>query len=287
MFATAIANCAEFTRAVLISVRTVGDKITTGCGTFVLLNSEGWTLTAGHVLDALRKHQNDKAKYEAYRAAKQAIEANQTVLIAKRKRQLKALQFDSNWIVNASYFWGKKARIEQWYTSGLSDLAAVKLVELGFKPNQKFAKFGDPSVELPQGRSLCKLGYPFHHFKTRFNSGTNHFTIEEMPPLVRYPLDGILTRYNIFQTGGGKTAKFVEMSTPGLKGQSGGPLFDTAGVVWGIQSRTKFMALGFSPEVESKGKKVTEHQFLNVGLAAYTSEISAFLDKHGIAYERA
>src|SRR5882757_6580253 len=183
MFAAAIATCAEFTRAVLISTRTASDKITTGCGTFILLNSDGWILTAGHVVEPLLKHLKDKAKYEAYLAAKQAIEANNAVPISKRKKQLRALEFDPNWIVNVSYWWGRKARAEKWHTAGLSDLAAVKLTELTFRPDQKFAKFGDPSVELPQGRSLCKLGFPFHQFKTRFDSEANGFAIDEMPPL--------------------------------------------------------------------------------------------------------
>jgi len=287
MFATAIATCAEFTRAVLISTRAASDKITTSCGTFILLNSDGWILTAGHVVGPLLKHLKDKAKYEAYLAAKQAIEANDAVPISKRKKQLGALGFDPNWIVNVSYWWhGGEPRAEKWHTSGLSDLAAVKLTGFTLSADQKFAKFGDPSVELPQGRSLCKLGFPFHHFKTRFDSEANRFAIDEMPPLVRYPLDGILTRYNVVQGNDGKTAKFVEMSTPGLRGQSGGPVLDTAGVVWGIQSRTHHLVLGFSPEVEREGKKVTEHQFLNSGAGTYVSEIAAFLDKHGIAFER-
>jgi hypothetical protein len=75
------------------------------------------------------------------------------------------------------------------------------------------------------------------------------------------------------------------MSTPGLRGQSGGPVFDTDGVVWGIQVQTNHLALGFQPELMDHGKKVAEHQFLNVGLAAYVPEIIALLKNHNVKHD--
>jgi hypothetical protein len=64
-------------------------------------------------------------------------------------------------------------------------------------------------------------------------------------------------------------------------GQSGGPLFDVDGVIWGIQSRTSFLDLGFSPEKE--GSK--EYQFMNVGLASHIQHVLALLDQHGVQYD--
>jgi hypothetical protein len=112
-------------------------------------------------------------------------------------------------------------------------------------------------VELSQGTSLCKLGFPFHEFKAQFDSASSQFIISDPVTFVRYPLDGILTRYINFEAPDkSRTAKFVEMSSPGLRGQSGGPWFDVNGVVWGLQSRTQHLALGFSPQVEVNAKKV-------------------------------
>jgi len=288
MFANAVTLVAEFTRPVLVSTRQLSGKIETGCGTYVLLNADGWILTAGHILRALLKSRDDNPKHDAYRAARQAIEIDTSLSKGARKQRLNALKCDRSWLTNTSYWWGDdNVSAASWHFAGLPDLAAVKLANYKFSANQKFAKFGDPFVKLPQGKSLCKLGYPFHKFETDFDDTTGKFVIRELPPLVRYPLDGIVTRYNLIKSPDGKrVAKFVEMSTPGLRGQSGGPWFDVNGTVWGIQSRTHHLPLGFSPEVDVKSKKITEHQFLNAGAAAYVTEIVQFLDHHKIAFDR-
>lgn len=46
MFATAVAHASEFTNPVVISTKTIGGKVTTSCGSFVLINDEGWIITA-------------------------------------------------------------------------------------------------------------------------------------------------------------------------------------------------------------------------------------------------
>jgi hypothetical protein len=57
---------------------------------------------------------------------------------------------------------------------------------------------------------------------------------------------------------------------------------DTQGRVWGIQSRTHHLNLGFSPRLQIKGGHVTEHQFLNVGLAVHPAELLDLLDEKAI-----
>jgi len=290
MFASGVGVAAAFTRPVLISTRRQSGKIETDCGSYVLVNSQGWILTAAHVAGAQVKCNEDKGKYDAYCAARAAIESDTSLTKGYRKQRLNALEVDPDWITNVSYWWGSSTTVASglWHLDGLADLGVVKLENHNWPGDQKFAKFGDPAVELPQGQSLCKLGFPFHEFKTTFDETNGRFVINEFPPLVRYPLDGIVTRYNSVQApDGSRSVKFVEMSTPGLKGQSGGPWFDVCGTVWGIQSRTHSLRLGFTPEVQVKSKKVTEHQFLNVGAASYISEIVRFLNQHNVPFERA
>ena len=81
-------------------------------------------------------------------------------------------------------------------------------------------------------------------------------------------------------------ARFLlETSSPGLRGQSGGPIVDREGTVWAIQSRTVHLQLGFNPTI-TKGKSVIEeHQFLNVGLGADAETLKGFLTLNGIGFE--
>jgi hypothetical protein len=288
MFANAVTQVAKFTRAVLISTRLHSGKVETGCNTYILLNADGWALTAGHSMSALIKFNEDKPKYENHAAALATIQADRTLPEGKKQKKVRALEFDPNWLSNVSYFWGPDVTAGLYHVDGLADLAAVKLENLNLPADQEFPKFGNPQVELPQGTSLCKLGFPFHHFKTDFDQASSRFEIDDPVSFVRYPLDGIVTRYiNVPAADNSRTAKLIEMSSPGLRGQSGGPWFDVRGVVWGIQSRTHHLALGFSPELEINSKKFVEHQFLNAGAAAYVSEVARFLSQHNIQFLRA
>jgi hypothetical protein len=80
--------------------------------------------------------------------------------------------------------------------------------------------------------------------------------------------------------------KYIETSSPGLKGQSGGPMFDINGVVWAIQAKTIHLPLGFDAEVPGR-KGHTEHQFLNVGLGVHPETLLGALRNLGVAFETA
>lgn len=221
MFASAVTEAAKFTRAVLISTQFHSGKVETGCGSYILLNAEGWVLTAGHALHALLKFNEDGPKYEAYATARAAIEAEPNVSLSKKQKKIRALGFDPNWISNVSYLWGPGITAPLYHVDGVADLAAIKLENLNLPADQQFPRFGRADVELSQGRSLCKLGFPFHEFKAQFDSASSQFIISDPVTFVRYPLDGIKTHYINFEAPDkSRTAKFVEMSSPGLRGQS-------------------------------------------------------------------
>ncbi len=78
----------------------------------------------------------------------------------------------------------------------------------------------------------------------------------------------------------------METSTPGLKGQSGGPIFDKDGNIWAVQSATNSLPLDFSPKVKHNGREVTENQFLNVGIGTHVETVCKTLDHLSISYEK-
>ena len=81
-----------------------------------------------------------------------------------------------------------------------------------------------------------------------------------------------------------------ETSTPGLKGQSGGPVFDTDGNVLGIQSATTSLDLMFDIDTNvirnNKEIHVSEKQFINLGIVISSKVIMKFLDDNHIKYNR-
>jgi Trypsin-like peptidase domain len=288
MFVTAVEHASKFTLPVVISSRTVGGKVTSGCGSFIIVNDEGWILTAAHIFNADRVLVEHQKAHTEYLEKRKEIEERRDLNINKKRKLMSRLNFSDDWLSRVSFWWGQDGvSCKEVYWNLLADIAITKLENFKASPNATFPKFGNPSIDLPPGRSLCKTGFPFHSIESSYDEASNTFKFAPGAlPIPRFPLDGILTRYQIVQNAADKTqAKCLEMSTPGLRGQSGGPVFDTDGVVWGIQVRTHHLPLGFQPELTDRGKKVAEHQFLNVGVAAYVSEIIALLKKYNVKHD--
>ena len=102
------------------------------------------------------------------------------------------------------------------------------------------------------------------------------------------PLDGMFMRVinkRAPEGADGEKCAFIELSSPSLIGQMGGPVFDADAVVWGVQSHTVHYPLGFSPPIPGARQGDVAHQFLNTGLAVHAAVIRRFLDDEGIAYE--
>ena len=89
----------------------------------------------------------------------------------------------------------------------------------------------------------------------------------------------------------GKDNKIVgiELSTPGIKGTSGGPLFDENGLIYGVQSLSKQYHLGFdiideSALVNGEYKQVSNYPFISLGECVSLNIIKEFLNEHKIKY---
>jgi len=141
---------------------------------------------------------------------------------------------------------------------------------------------------LPHGTSLCKLGFPFHQINATYDETNGSFTLEPGSlPAPFFPIEGIFTRDIVKgkSSDGKYEIKFLETSSPGLMGQSGGPIFDSNGTVWSIQSHTEHLPLGFSPKIEKEGRIFEENQFLNVGRGIHPDILIKFLNDQGINFE--
>ena len=80
------------------------------------------------------------------------------------------------------------------------------------------------------------------------------------------------------------------MSTPGLIGQSGGPLFDKDGIICGLQFETHFEPLGFDQVnkeivIDRKKKKVSNHPFMHLGRCIHVDIIKQFMDNNNVKYQ--
>lgn len=259
-------------------------------GTFVTVNEQGWIATAGHIVSQLGKLALEEAAARAYESD---LEEAQALVDPKdRNTAMKKLKKpDKEATRRYSVWWGG-------LSGQLGDALAVERVVLGlvrldgFVPTEvdSYAVFKDPTKGFDPGVSLCKLGFPFHGFTPTWDEVGNTFVLPlGAIPCPLFPMDGIFTRTLILKAPpGAEDVDFpllwVETSTPGLRGQSGGPTFDVKGTVWAIQCMTRHYPLGFDPAVPG-GNGAKEHQFLNVGVGVHTTTLFAVFDKFKIQYQ--
>jgi hypothetical protein len=102
-----------------------------------------------------------------------------------------------------------------------------------------------------------------------------------------FPIEGMLTRHLIAEQS--QVVGF-ELSTPGLRGQSGGPAFDSDGKVWGMQSATNHLDLNFDVNMDvirnGEKKKVHDSAVLHVGHCIHVDVLKSFMQQHGVAFQK-
>lgn len=265
MFVDAITTATSFTFPLIISNKYQDGSISSHLGSFVLLNEEGWIVTAAHIIGETKKHLDHVQEYRNYLHGEGVV-------------------INPKWILNHSLWFGADHHfISEFHLWPENDLAIGQIKNFEPSVNQRYPKIID-SRAVRSGRSLCKLGFPFYEIQASFEGNTFHYS-PDIFPIPHFPLDGILTR----ELSGGSAPwgeiKWLETSTPGLLGQSGGPLFDTEGNLWGIQSMTRHLPLGFAPAA-TKGSSTVD-QFINMGWSVHPEVICNFLDKYQVNYQRA
>lgn len=289
MFSKAYALASQYTRPVATLKRLENGAVASGLATFMLVNKDGWALTAAHVIQdaiAAQVHAQERA---AYQKQVDAIENNPLFSRGKKKHEINALKKNSEWITNISFWWASDAiTTGQVHYDLHRDLAVVKLGGTDVLGITTFPKFAADKPDILAGTSLCRLGFPFHSVPAKFDPATNQFKMDSPPMMPMFPNEGIHTRIMLLEDPNTKRrTKFLETSSPGLRGQSGGPIFDVEGRVWAIQSRTLSLPLGFAPTVKQGNKEIVEHQFIHIGVGAHIEEIRAFLTQFNISFETA
>ena len=259
MFADACEKAAKFVRPVIISTRRRDGAVEASCGTFFVINEKGWIVTAGHLYDKFVKYRSDI-----------------------KKKDVNPARYS-----NHSFWWGwDGVYLTNVYVNRQIDLAIGRLEP--FDPGwiKEYPVFRDPESLRP-GTSLCRLGFPFVEVASDFDEDLGSFQIRKgVLPMPLFPNEGMHTR-NVFKgksKEGNYDMLYVETSTPGLRGQSGGPIYDRDCRICAVQVQTAHLPLGFHPSVEYEGETVVENQFLNVGLGIHVKTLLKILEDRNVEF---
>jgi len=289
MFSKAYEIASDYTQPVLISHRFQNGHIESGLGSFIIVNEEGWILTAAHLLEPINTFNKHVKEREAFKKSRMAVDQHASMSPQAKLRKKQQLQPNPRWINRLSHWWGKDGHlIRQFHIFKENDIAIGKIEDFDPSFCKSYPVFRDPE-NIKAGTSVCKLGFSFFNVKATYNEQLKAFQFDRsIFPIPRFPIDGIITRFH--KSGKSKVTqidvRYLETSSPGLRGQSGGPLFDVDGRVMGVQSHTRHLPLGFSPKIKKGDKEVEENQFLNVGVGSHVESILAFLDQFNVSYEK-
>lgn len=297
MFVNAISTVSHFTRPIkFISRNYKSENVIPGLATMFFVNDSGCAITCKHVAEQILENDRLCEKYTIFKG-----KANQAQISSPNtfKKDLRILEKQCNYqpgvIVQRkcqfvdvpSPFSGFTITVHPVY-----DLALIQFHgfdTLNYKADPIFLL--EDESEIQQGKSLCRLGFPFPEFHDfQYNRITDDIEWISGPASIpSFPMDGIITRHIADERG---TLFGIELSTPGLKGQSGGPLFDTKGRIFGMQFATNHLHLGFDIEkqnlvINGEQKVINNQPFLHVGQCLHINIIKEFLDENHIPYKTA
>ncbi len=222
----------------------------------MFVNPEGWFVTAGHVFSLVATISNSLT----------------FVLPGARQKRRKKNQEAITHFTFA--FTGTGNCSLTAHVNESADVAVGKIDGVVPPSDYEYPVFRrkDPIA----GEMLCRIGFPFapDDLKARWTAD-NRFEISD---LLRCPLfvnEALVSRIMDLRGDNGSSAgQWIETSSPGLKGQSGGPVADKDGLICGMQVNTEHYPLEFS----------VRNQYLHVGRAANSGTIRALLDAHGVVH---
>ena len=292
MFRQAIAIASQYTLPIILSRKTVGGACSSMIGAFIIVNDEGWIVTANHILELFKKLSDETQMMRDIETQRNDIKGDAKLSAKERRSRLSKLKRPGKNATDQCSAWWGRSGVEATSMAGISagDIGVAQLHPFDPAWVTTYPVFKDPSKNFEPGTSLCKLGFPFHSIQPPWNVQAQNF---ELPPgalpVPRFPIEGIFTRTIDIVVPGAPAPPFplrlVETSSPGLRGQSGGPIFDVKGTIWAVQSDTVHYPLGFDPAVPGGKSGDTEHQFLNVGRGVHPDTIFGLLRNQGVKFQ--
>ena len=167
MFAAAYSQATAFTRPVIISRRHVDGTCDSSIGSFVIVNDEGWIVTAAHIVNEYMNLEQSKQNYEKYLADRAAIENDKGLLPDQKRKRIRQMGTpDPKAITNFSFWWSGDGvvpknivRLGAGDPVQAGDLAVGRLEPFDPGSVSHYPLFKDHTKPISSGTSLCRLGF--------------------------------------------------------------------------------------------------------------------------------
>lgn len=287
MFSKAYELAVQFTHPLVVATRFFDKEVETTLGALVIVNEDGWIVTAAHHLLHAVTFQKHKDELEEYKARIWAINNNPSIKEPQKKVLIRGVKHNPKWVMEfAIVIAGHSLPLESSIVYFDHDVAFLKVDPQAIKDQKVFPTFVHPE-SMRLATSLCKFGYPFIQIKAGYDDNVNQFILpENFLPMPFFPMEGIYTRNIVAKKGneGELDILFLETSSPGLRGQSGGPIVDPEGRIYGIQSHNITIPLGFKGQHDAHRKKEGDDQYINTGIGVHPVTLFELMRKNNISF---
>ena len=152
MFADACQRVSEFIRPVVVSTRLQNGEVRTQCGTFIVVNRDGWVITAGHLYDSFVKYQTDLNKLREIKELNESRSSRPGAPAMEMKP-------DPTFITNHSFWWGwDGVKLNNVFVNRQIDIAVGKLEPFDPSWIREYPVFKDPDFLSHGGcvSSICE-----------------------------------------------------------------------------------------------------------------------------------
>lgn len=250
MFQKACRTMGAAMAPIILMYRDDKGRVGYSLGAGLILSEEGWVLTAAHIVNDIR---------EVYQLGR--------VHTAQEEEPLTITHFST--LVGSV-----NLPFERAITRDSVDIGVIKIQDFVPEKDREYPRLRSASVEA--GEFLCRIGFPFVEDTQSLQIDWNEkqgFIAPNLLPTPAFVNEALVSRILALDS---TDDEWIETSSPGLRGQSGGPLADVNGLVCGIQVNTAHYPLGF--------RNAGRNQVLNVGRAVEVGTVRRFLDSNGIRY---
>ena len=252
MFQKACAELLDIVMPIVVIWRMPDGTISHMVGAGMMINGDGWVLTAGHILARVNELDRQVTAQNSLEMPLASLPTHYTVLFGQTG-----------------------GNIEQAIVNPLADLGLCKLVDYQIVPGCIFPKFRKAPVN--GGEFLCRAGFPFVEDLGAQWDETGGFTCTNLFPVPMFLNEAFVSRFvEARGTSGDLDVAWLETSSPGLAGQSGGPLVDADTVVCGVQVSTFHYPLNFTGNASN--------QFLHSGRATRVDTVRQFLASCSVSF---
>src|SRR6056297_388538 len=156
MFSKAYELTSQFTHPVIVSVRYYNGTVESGLGSFIILNEEGWVVTAAHILDPAFAQKQHAQEIKSYNDQVEKIKNNEKLNSKIKQRQIKKLKTNDKWITNYSFWWGYDSiKINHFEILRENDIAIGRIENYDKKIQNVYPTLKNPN-NLKNGTTLCK-----------------------------------------------------------------------------------------------------------------------------------